>query len=146
VTGTISGTSNSISLVVVQVTHFSVVVPAMVTAKIAFNFIVQALDANNGVVTGYTGTVHFTSSAPGSTLPAGTALTNGVGTFSAALTEPPGGGGSFSSLQGFRERRSHPGDCGNVRRNSGGARILSRNGSRLTRRPQAGETRLLTAQ
>ena len=44
-----------------------------------------ALDASNAVVTGYTGTVHFTSSDGAAVLPANSTLTNGVGTFSATL-------------------------------------------------------------
>ena len=57
------------------------------TARTAFAFTVTALDATNNIATGYTGTVHFTSSdgAAGVTLPANSMLTNGVGTFSATL-------------------------------------------------------------
>jgi hypothetical protein len=42
-------------------THFSVTAPANATAGSAFSFTVTALDASNAVATGYTGTVHFTS-------------------------------------------------------------------------------------
>ena len=44
-----------------------------------------ALDATNAVVTGYTGTVHFTSSDTQAVLPANSTLTNGTGTFSVTL-------------------------------------------------------------
>ena len=66
-------------------THFSVSAPATATSSVAFNFTVTALDQFNNVVTGYTGTVHFTSTDAQATLPANATLTNGVGTFSATL-------------------------------------------------------------
>jgi uncharacterized repeat protein (TIGR01451 family) len=66
-------------------THFSVTAPANATAGSAFSFTVTALDAGNAVATGYTGTVHFTSTDGQAVLPANATLTNGVGTFSATL-------------------------------------------------------------
>ncbi len=66
-------------------THFSVTAPGTATAGTAFSVTVTALDASNAVVTGYTGTVHFTSSDGAAVLPANSTLTNGVGTFSATL-------------------------------------------------------------
>jgi hypothetical protein len=50
-------------------THFSLSTPA-VTAGTSFSLTVSALDANNNVVTGYAGTVHFTSSDGKAVLPA----------------------------------------------------------------------------
>ena len=47
-------------------THFSVSGPGTATAGNAFTITVTALDAFNNMATGYTGTVHFTSSDPGS--------------------------------------------------------------------------------
>ena len=44
-----------------------------------------AQDQFNNTTTGYAGTVHFTSSDTGATLPANATLTNGVGTFSGTL-------------------------------------------------------------
>ena len=44
-----------------------------------------AKDADNNTTTGYTGTVHFTSSDTAAVLPANATLTAGVGTFSATL-------------------------------------------------------------
>jgi hypothetical protein len=85
VTASITGTSNTIVVSAAAGTHFSVTAPATVTAGVAFNFTVTALDQFNNVVTGYTGTVHFTSSDGIATLPANATLTNGVGTFSATL-------------------------------------------------------------
>jgi len=65
--------------------HFAVSAPATAAAGTAFNFTVTALDASNNVLTGYTGTVHFTSTDGAAVLPADTTLTNGTGTFSATL-------------------------------------------------------------
>src|SRR5205085_2398202 len=59
--------------------------PASATAGSAFNFTVTAEDQFNNTATGYAGTVHFTSSDGQAVLPADSALTNGVGTFSATL-------------------------------------------------------------
>ena len=66
-------------------THFSVTGPGTATAGTAFNVTVTALDATNAVVTGYSGTVHFTSSDTQAVLPANSTLTNGTGTFSVTL-------------------------------------------------------------
>jgi len=69
-------------------THFTVTIPANVTSGTPFNMTVTALDSSNATVTGYTGTVHFTSSSAG-TLPADytfVAGDNGTHTFSVTLT------------------------------------------------------------
>jgi autotransporter-associated beta strand protein len=79
----ITGTSNAIVVSPAAATHFSISAPTAATG--AFSFTVTALDAFNNVATGYTGTVHFTSSDPLAVLPADATLTNGVGTFSATL-------------------------------------------------------------
>jgi hypothetical protein len=49
--------------------HFDVSIPASVTQGVAFTGTVTAKDALNNVVTGYNGTVHFTSSDGGAALP-----------------------------------------------------------------------------
>jgi PKD repeat protein len=62
--------------------------PSPVTAGTAGSFTVTALDSSGHVDTGYTGTVHFTSSDPQATLPADYTFTGndqGVHTFSATL-------------------------------------------------------------
>jgi hypothetical protein len=46
--------------------HFTLAAPATATAGTAFNVTVTARDASNNALTGYTGTVHFTSSDAGS--------------------------------------------------------------------------------
>jgi hypothetical protein len=66
-------------------THFSVGIPASGAAGAPGSVTVTALDALNHVVTGYTGTVHFTSSDGHAVLPANATLTNGIGTFSETL-------------------------------------------------------------
>jgi hypothetical protein len=71
-------------------THFSVAAPASVTAGTAFNFTLTALDASNNVVTGYPGTVHFTSTDGQAVLPGNSALANGTQTFSATLKSAGG--------------------------------------------------------
>jgi hypothetical protein len=66
-------------------THFSVTAPSTAPVSTFFGFTVLALNASNETVTGYTGTVHFTSSDPQAVLAADSTLTNGAGTFSASL-------------------------------------------------------------
>jgi len=65
-------------------THFQVVAPSIVATFQTFNFTVRALDQSNNTATGYTGTIHFTSTSQGN-LPANSTLINGFGTFSATL-------------------------------------------------------------
>jgi hypothetical protein len=59
--------------------------PASTTAGVAQTFTVTALNADGTVDTGYSGTVHFTSTDPRAVLPANTTLTHGTGTFVATL-------------------------------------------------------------
>jgi subtilisin-like proprotein convertase family protein len=95
--GASSGTLNSWSLIVQPVgtpaaTASSLVVggfPTSTTAGQAGSFTVTARDASGNVATGYTGTVHFTSSDPLAGLPADytfTAADAGTHTFSTTLT------------------------------------------------------------
>lgn len=72
-------------------THFSVSAPAAATGGTSFPFTITARDVANNVATGYFGTVHFTSTDGGATLPANytfVAGDSGVHTFSAALATP----------------------------------------------------------
>ncbi len=85
--GGITGTTNTI-VTAAPATHFNVTAPASVTAGVPFSVTVTALDGSNSTVTGYTGTVHFTSSSAG-TLPPDypfTAGDAGTKTFSVTLT------------------------------------------------------------
>jgi len=80
---TITGTSGDIR--VIAATHFSVSAPPSATTGLPLTFTVTVLDESNNPVTGYMGTVHFTSSDSAATLPAYTALTGGTGSFTAIL-------------------------------------------------------------
>ncbi len=62
--------------------------PASVVAGVAQSFTLTARDSGGNIATGYTGTVHFTSSDPAATLPSNytfTAADQGVHTFAATL-------------------------------------------------------------
>ncbi len=87
VTGTssITGTSNAITVASLPATHFTVSAPSSATAGTAVSFTVTALNSSSNTVTGYAGTVHFTSTDGSAALPANAKLTNGTGTFSATL-------------------------------------------------------------
>src|SRR5262249_7499033 len=74
VTGTITGTSNNISVTAAAASHFVVTAPGSVSRGIGFNLTVQALDRFNNQATGYGGTVAFSSSDSLSTLPAPSTL------------------------------------------------------------------------
>jgi hypothetical protein len=70
---------------------FAMTVPSSLTASIAFSMTVEAIDSAGKPLTGYTGTVHFTSSDPQALLPSDytfTAADAGVHTFSATLETP----------------------------------------------------------
>ncbi|MGC4013569.1 MAG: putative Ig domain-containing protein, partial [Luteolibacter sp.] len=85
VTGSITGTSSSVTVAPSAATHYSVSAPANATAGTAFNFTVTALDQFNNTATGYSGTVGFTSTDGSAVLPLSSTLSSGVGTFSATL-------------------------------------------------------------
>jgi hypothetical protein len=71
---------------IVNNVHFSVSSPSAITAGTPFPFIVTAMDPGNNTITGYIGTVQFTSTDPQLVLFAPTAtLTNGAGIFAATL-------------------------------------------------------------
>ena len=84
-TASITGTSASILVTAASATHFAVAAPASATAGSAFSSTVTALDQFNNTATGYSGTVHFTSSDGQAVLPANSTLTNGTDTFSDTL-------------------------------------------------------------
>ena len=84
-TGTSSAVMVNVAAAFTTATHFGIIAPNSATAGTAFGFTVTALDALNHPVTGYAGTVHFTSSDGSATLPIDSTLTNGVGTFFTTL-------------------------------------------------------------
>jgi hypothetical protein len=84
-TASTTGTSGTITVNPAAASKFAFSgLPALAITDIAFTFTVRALDAFNNTATGYSGTVHFTSSAA-AILPANSPLTNGTGTFQATL-------------------------------------------------------------
>jgi uncharacterized repeat protein (TIGR03803 family) len=89
VTSSITGSQTGIVITPAAVTHFRVYGFANpTTSGLAHLFIVQAKDLYGNVVTGYTGTVSFSSSDPQATLPAPYTFTSGdagVHTFSGML-------------------------------------------------------------
>jgi YVTN family beta-propeller protein len=84
-TSSITGTSNTVIVGSGTATHFLVAAIGSVSAGVPFNLTVTALDQFNNPVTGYTGTVHFTSSDGSAVLPANSTLTSGVGVFPITL-------------------------------------------------------------
>src|SRR5205807_687302 len=67
-TGSVTGTSNTVTVGSAAATHFSVTAPPATTAGVAFSLTVTLLDRFNNVATGYRGTVHFTSTDAGAGL------------------------------------------------------------------------------
>ena len=70
-------------------THLGVLAPSTSTSGAPFSVTVMALDSANAVVSGYAGTVHFTSSDAGATLPGDYTFApsdNGVHVFANAFT------------------------------------------------------------
>ncbi len=86
VNSTLTGASGNITVIGVP-THFALRVPPAASTGIAFNFYVEAQDQYDNPATGYSGTVHFTSSDALAVLPANATVLNGV-TFIASLNTP----------------------------------------------------------
>jgi lysophospholipase L1-like esterase len=72
-----------------QASRFVLATTASPNSGVPFSFTVTAQDASGNTATGYTGTVHFTSTdtSTGVALPADATLTSGQGTFSATLVQ-----------------------------------------------------------
>jgi subtilisin-like proprotein convertase family protein len=81
----LTGTEAGITVNPAAANHLVVSAPAGATAGAAFSVNVTAYDAYGNVATGYTGTVHFTSSDGQAVLPANSTLNQGTGTFSVTL-------------------------------------------------------------
>jgi VCBS repeat-containing protein len=75
----------SVNVSAAAASRFQLAGPATTAAGSAFTASITAFDPYNNVATGYTGTVHFTSSDPQAVLPADTTLSHGVGSFSTTL-------------------------------------------------------------
>ena len=84
--GSNHGLSSAINVGSGTPTHFSVTAASYTaTTGTPISIIVTAFDASGNTATGYSGTVHFTSSDGKAVLPANSTLTSGVGNFSATL-------------------------------------------------------------
>lgn len=87
----IGGVSSSINVGSGTPAHFSVTAASYTaTTGTPINIIVTAFDASGNTATGYSGTVHFTSSDGKAVLPANSTLTSGVGNFSVTLNTSGG--------------------------------------------------------
>ncbi len=84
----LTGSTSPIAVSPAATNHFSVTAPATAITGAPFNVIVRALDAFNNVTSGYTGTVHLSSSDAAAMLSSDSTLSGGVGTFSATLGTP----------------------------------------------------------
>ena len=82
----LGGTSGPISVNAGALAHFLVVgAPTTVAAGGNVNFTVTAQDSFNNTVTGFTGTVHFTTTDAAATPPPDSTLASGTGQFSVTL-------------------------------------------------------------
>jgi Putative Ig domain/NHL repeat len=87
----LNGFSGSITVSPAALDHFAVAAPQSAASYYSFNATVSARDAYNNTLTGYTGTVHFTSSDSAATLPADYTFTGGdrgTHTFAVTLQTP----------------------------------------------------------
>ena len=83
-TGSLTGTDGGITVNPARASQFILSAPASVTAGATFSLTVTVQDVYGNVVTGYVGTIHFTSTDNTATLPANytfTAADKGVHTF-----------------------------------------------------------------
>jgi hypothetical protein len=85
VTASMTGTSNAINISPAAATHFSVATPNYINSGTGDALSLFALDAWNNIATGYSGTVHFTSTDSLADLPADSSVTNGGSGFSLTL-------------------------------------------------------------
>ena len=69
--------SQAVSVSVGSVTHFGVTGPSTVATSTGFSITVSALDAGNNIVTGYVGTVHFSSTDGSASLPSNYTFASG---------------------------------------------------------------------
>ena len=87
--GSVSGSQVGIQVNAASATHLVVSAPGSVNVGAPFSVTVTALDAYNNVATGYSGTIHFTSSSAG-TLPTDSALLGGSKIFSGVILTTAG--------------------------------------------------------
>jgi hypothetical protein len=93
VTGTPIATEGGITVNPAAASQFVIGAPSSVSAGLSFSLTVTVEDAYGNVVTGYTGTIHLSSSDPRATLPANytfTASDKGVHTFTGLVLRKKG--------------------------------------------------------
>ena len=88
VTNSITGTSGTIMVSAGPATSLKIVAQSNATAGVSTSFTVRARDNFDNTATSYAGTIHFTSTDAGATLPANSTLTSGTGSFNATLQTP----------------------------------------------------------
>jgi hypothetical protein len=91
--GVTSSTRSGITVVPAAASQFLIRAPSSVSAGVPFSLTIMIQDAYGNVVTGYTGTIHLTSTDGTATLPANytfTATDNGVHTFTGLVLRKKG--------------------------------------------------------
>ncbi len=81
----VPGGNGNVYYTPIAASQFVVTASSPQTAGTSFTITVKAEDASGNVLTGYTGTVHFTSTDGQAALPVDSKLTNGTGTFTVTL-------------------------------------------------------------
>jgi hypothetical protein len=92
-TASLSGTDGGITVKPGTASRLILSAPSSVTAGVAFSLTVTVQDAYGNVVTGYTGTIHFSSTDRTATLPANytfTTTNNGMHTFTGLVLRKRG--------------------------------------------------------
>jgi len=92
-TSGLTGTDAGITVNAAAASQFVISAPSSVTAGVPFSLTITVKDAYGNVVTGYTGTVHFTSTDTKASLPANymfTAADKGVHTFTGLVLRKRG--------------------------------------------------------
>jgi hypothetical protein len=84
-TSSITGTSGSVNVTAGAATQLKATAQSSAVVNRQFGVVVQALDAYGNVATGYTGTIHLTSTDPNAVLPANGVLYSGQRTFLVTL-------------------------------------------------------------
>ena len=85
VAGSINGSQTGVAIGPAAASSLQLTGLSNATAGAAQSVTVNAQDSYGNMVTGYSGTVHFTSTDPQATLPADSTLTSGTKTFSNAV-------------------------------------------------------------
>jgi len=93
VTGSLTSMDGGVTVNAARASRFIIAAPTSVTVGVAFSLTITVQDAYGNVVTGYTGTIHFTSTDPQAKLPANytfTAADKGVHTFTGLILQKTG--------------------------------------------------------